>query len=121
MVVVSIPDSYHVSIDNFILTRNLEIASTVNCYRILLQNTYQIIRRTSRLMYLNITLNIIAVAMIGLLLFVSWPVFVNQHAYGYAYHGGNNFGYNLGFRGGPCGGGPFTTVAGLITCTLNAP
>jgi hypothetical protein len=72
-------------------------------------------------MYLNITLNIIAVAMIGLLLFVSWPVFVNQHAYGYAYHGGYNFGYNLGFRGGPCGGGPFTTVAGLITCTLSAP
>jgi len=72
-------------------------------------------------MYLKITLDIIAVSVVGLLLFVSWPVFVNQHAYGYAYQGGYNFGYNLGFRGGPCGGGPFTTVGGLITCTLNAP
>jgi hypothetical protein len=83
-------------------------------------------------MYLKI-LNIIAIAVVGLSLFVSWHVFVNQHAYGYAYHGynpgfrggsivpGYNFGYNLGFRGGPCGGGPFTTVGGLITCTLDAP
>jgi len=81
----------------------------------LVPNPYQIIRRTVRLMRLKIT-NITAVAMVGLLLFVSWPVFVNQHAYG-AY----NFGYNLGFAGGPCGGGPFTTVGGLITCTLDAP
>jgi hypothetical protein len=76
-------------------------------------------------MYLKTTLKIIAVAVIGLSLFVSWPVFVKQHAYGYAYHGGYNsgynLGYNLGFRGGPCGGGPFTIVAGLITCTLDAP
>ena len=68
---------------------------------------------------LKIPLKIIAVAVVGLLLFVSWHVFVNQHTY--AYQSGYNFGYNLGFRGGPCGGGPFTTVAGLITCTLDAP
>jgi hypothetical protein len=92
---------------------------------ILVQNTYQIIRRTDRLMYLKITLNIIAVAVVGLLLFVAWPVFVNQHAYGYAYHGFRGGplipGYSLGFRGGPCEGGPFTTVGGLVTCTLDAP
>jgi hypothetical protein len=67
-----------------------------------------------------ITLNIMAVAALGLLLFVSGPIVVNQQAFaysGYAYHGG----YNLGYRGGPCGGDPFTTVGGLITCTLNAP
>lgn len=68
---------------------------------------------------LKISLKIIAVAVVGLSLFVSWNVFVNQHTY--AYQSGLNFGYNLGFRGGPCGGGPFTTVAGLITCTLDAP
>jgi hypothetical protein len=70
---------------------------------------------------LKIPMKIIAVAVVGLLSFVSWHVFVNQHAYGYASQSGTNFGYNLGFRGGPCGGGPFTTVAGLITCTLDAP
>jgi hypothetical protein len=71
-----------------------------------------------------ITLSIVAVAAVGLLLFVSGPIVVNQQAFaygGYAYHGGYNFGYNLGFRGGPCGGGPFTTVGGQITCTLDAP
>jgi hypothetical protein len=72
-------------------------------------------------MYLKISLKIIAVAVVGLSLFASWSVFVNQHTYGYAYQGGYNFGYNLGSRGGPCGGGPFTTVAGSITCTLDAP
>jgi hypothetical protein len=70
---------------------------------------------------LKIPLKIIAVAVIGLLLFVSWDVFVNQHTYGYAYQSGYNLGYNLGFRGGPCGGEPFTTIAGSITCTLDAP
>ena len=69
-----------------------------------------------------------AVATVGLLLFVSGHILVNQQAFtysGYAYNGGYNpsygFGYNLGYHGGPCGGGPFTTVGGAITCTLDAP
>jgi len=70
-----------------------------------------------------IPLSIMAAAAVGLLLFVSGPIVVNQQAF--AYHGGSNlgynFGYNLGYHGGPCGGGPFTTVAGLVTCTLDAP
>jgi len=70
---------------------------------------------------LKIPLKIIAVVVVGLLLFISWHVFVNQHTYGYDYQSGYNLGYNLGFRGGPCGGGPFTIVAGSITCTLDAP
>jgi hypothetical protein len=71
-----------------------------------------------------IPLSIMTVAAVGLLLFVSGPIVVNQQAFaygGYAYHGGYNFGYNLGYHGGPCGGGPFTTVGGLVTCTLDAP
>jgi hypothetical protein len=75
-------------------------------------------------MYSKITtLSIMAVAAVGLLLFVSGSIVVNQQAlaYGGSYNPDYNFGYNLGYHGGPCGGGPFTTVGGLVTCTLDAP
>jgi hypothetical protein len=66
-----------------------------------------------------ITLSSMAMATaLGVLLFVSGPIVVNQQAFAYGYHGGFG-GYNYGYR--PCGGEPFAIVAGQITCTLNAP
>jgi len=66
------------------------------------------------------TLSIMAVAAVGL--FVLSPILVNQQAFAYGgYNPNYSFGYNLGYRGGPCGGGPFTTVGGAITCTLDVP
>ena len=62
------------------------------------------------------TLSSMAVAAaVGVLLFVSGSIVVNQQAFAYGYHGGYNYGYR------PCGGGPFTIVGGQITCTLDAP
>jgi hypothetical protein len=71
------------------------------------------------------TLSSMAVAAaVGVLLFVSGSIVVNQQAFAYGYHGGYGYhgyhgGYNYGYR--PCGGGPFTIVGGQITCTLDAP